>query len=118
MRASSGPMTAAAAQGLLKDGALAGEWARDPGKSSIRLKSRRMWGLGPVNGVFREVTGNGTVSADGEVSGTIAATAASIDTKNTRHDTQLRSADFLASGNHPGSSSPRMVSGRVVRVSP
>jgi len=34
-----------------------------------------MWGLAPVNGVFREVSGNGTVSPDGEVSGTFAAAA-------------------------------------------
>jgi polyisoprenoid-binding protein YceI len=87
--------------GLLKDGALAGEWVLDPRKSSIRLKSRSMWGLVPVNGVFREVSGNGTVSADGEVSGTVTVAAASIDTKNTRRDTHLRSADFFDSGNNP-----------------
>jgi hypothetical protein len=46
-----------------------------------------MWGLAPVKGVFREVSGNGTVSPDGEVSGTVTVTAASIDTKNTRRDT-------------------------------
>ena len=40
-----------------------------------------MWGLAPVNGVFREVSGNGIVSPDGEVSGTVTVTAASIDTR-------------------------------------
>jgi polyisoprenoid-binding protein YceI len=45
--------------------------------------------------------GNGTVSPDGEVGGTITVAAASIDTKNTRRDTHLRSADFFDSGNHP-----------------
>jgi polyisoprenoid-binding protein YceI len=94
-------MTAPVVQALLKDGALAGGWALDPRKSSIGLKSRAMWGLVPVNGVFREVSGNGTVSPDGRVSGTVTVAAASIDTKNTRRDTHLRSADFFDSGHNP-----------------
>jgi polyisoprenoid-binding protein YceI len=101
MQASSGQMTAPALQALLKDGALAGKWTLDPRTSSIRLKSRAMGGLARVNGVFREVSGNGTVFPDGEVSGTLTVAAASIDTKNTRRDTHLRSADFFDSGNYP-----------------
>jgi polyisoprenoid-binding protein YceI len=93
-------MTAPQVQARLRDGSLAGEWVLDPHKSSIRLKSRSMWGLSPVNGVFREVSGTGTVSPDGEVSGTITVTAASVDTKNARRDTHLRSADFFDSANH------------------
>ena len=100
MHAPSGHGTAPAMPALLTDGALAGEWVLDPRKSSIRLKSKVM-GLVPVNGVFREVSGSGTVSPDGEVSGTLTVAAASIDTKNTRRDTHLRSADFFDSGNHP-----------------
>jgi polyisoprenoid-binding protein YceI len=94
-------MTAPALQALLKDGALAGEWVLDPRKSSIRLKSRSIWGLAPVNGVFREVRGTGTVSPTGEVSGAITVAVASIDTKNAQRDTHLRTADFFDSGNHP-----------------
>jgi polyisoprenoid-binding protein YceI len=93
-------MTAPALRTLLMDGALAGAWVLDPRKSSIRLKTKIM-GLVPVNGVFREVSGNGVVSPDGEISGTVTVAAASIDTKNTRRDTHLRSADFFDSGNHP-----------------
>jgi len=100
MQAPSGQSTAPEVRALLADGALAGEWVLDPRESSIRLKSRSM-GLVPVNGVFREVSGNGTIAADGEVSGTVTVGAASIDTKNTRRDTHLRSADFFDSGNHP-----------------
>ena len=100
MQAPSEHMTAPV-QALLTDRALAGEWALDPRRSSIRLKSRSMWGLVPVNGVFREVRGHGTVSADGRVSGTVAVAAASIDTRNTRRDTHLRSADFFESNSHP-----------------
>ena len=100
MQALSGQPTAPEVRALLADGALAGEWALEPRESSIRLKSKVM-GLIPVNGVFREVSGNGAVSPDGEVSGTVTVAAASIDTKNTRRDAQLRSADFFDSGNHP-----------------
>jgi polyisoprenoid-binding protein YceI len=88
-------------QALLKDGNLAGEWVLDPVKSRIGLKSRIMWGLAPVNGVFRKVSGNGTVRADGTANGTVTVAAASIETKNTRRDTHLRSADFFDSGNYP-----------------
>ena len=98
MQAPSGHMTAPVVRALLTDRTLAGEWALDPRTSSVRLKSRAMWGLVPVNGVFREVSGNGTVSPDGRVSGTVTVAAASIDTKNTRRDTHLRSADFFDSG--------------------
>jgi polyisoprenoid-binding protein YceI len=100
MQAPSGQMTAPALQALLKDGALAGEWVLDPRRSSIRLKSKVM-GLVPVSGVFRQVSGNGTVSPDGGVSGTVTVAAASIDTNNTRRDTHLRSADFFDSDNYP-----------------
>ena len=93
-------MTAPALLDLLKGGTLTGEWVLDPTNSSVRLKSKSM-GLIPVNGVFREVSGNGTISPDGEVSGTVTVAAASIDTKNTRRDTHLRSADFFDSDNHP-----------------
>jgi polyisoprenoid-binding protein YceI len=98
MQAPSGQTTAAV---MLTDGDLVGEWVLDPRKSSIRLKTRSMWGLAPVKGVFREVSGNGTVSSDGQVSGTVTVAAASIDTKNARRDTHLRSADFFDVANNP-----------------
>ena len=100
MQALSGQSVAPEVRALLADGALAGEWVLDPRESSIRLKSRSM-GLIPVNGVFRDVSGNGAIAAGGEVSGTVTVAAASIDTKNTRRDAHLRSADFFDSGNHP-----------------
>jgi polyisoprenoid-binding protein YceI len=101
MQAPSGHITAPALQALLEDGTLVGEWALDPHRSSIRLKSRSIWGLVPVNGVFREVSGIGTVWPDGQVSGAVTVAAASIDTKNTRRDTHLRSADFFDIDSHP-----------------
>jgi polyisoprenoid-binding protein YceI len=101
MRAPSGQTTTPARPALLKDGALAGEWALDRSASTIRLKSKSVWGLVPVNGVFRQVSGHGTVSPDGAVSGTVTVAAASIDTKNAQRDKHLRSADFFDSDNHP-----------------
>jgi polyisoprenoid-binding protein YceI len=101
MQTPTGQVTASAVRALLTDGALAGAWVLDPRKSSIRLTSKSIGGLVRVNGVFREVSGNGIVSPDGEVGGTVTVAAASIDTKNTRRDTHLRSADFFDSGNHP-----------------
>jgi polyisoprenoid-binding protein YceI len=94
-------MTAPPVRALLADGALAGDWVLDPRASSIRLRSRSMWGLAPVNGVFREVSGHGTVSADGGVSGTVTVAAASIETRNPRRDKHLRSADFFDCGSNP-----------------
>ncbi len=100
MQAPSGQMTAPALQALLQDGDLAGAWALDPRRSSIRLKSKLI-GLVGVTGVFRQVSGNGAVFPDGKVSGTLTVAAASIDTSNTRRDRHLRSADFFDSNNYP-----------------
>ena len=93
--------TAPALQQLLNDAALAGEWILDPSRSTVSLKNRSLGGLARVHGVFRQITGNGTVSPAGQVSGALTVVAASIDTKNARRDRHLRSADFLDSGNHP-----------------
>lgn len=99
--ASPGQLTSAALQSLLEDGKLAGSWTLDASRSEVRLKSRSMWGLVPVTGVFGAVTGNGKVSAAGEVSGTISVAARSVDTKNKKRDEHLRSADFFDVANHP-----------------
>ena len=60
-----------------------------------------MWGMVSVKGVFREVTGSGTVSAAGDVAGTVTVAAASIDTKMKKRDEHLRSADFFDVANTP-----------------
>jgi polyisoprenoid-binding protein YceI len=99
--APTGQVTASALQAMLKDAALAGSWTLDSSRSSVGLRSKSMWGLAPVKGTFREVAGNGTVSPDGQVSGTITVAAASIDTNNKKRDTHLRSAEFFDSDTHP-----------------
>jgi polyisoprenoid-binding protein YceI len=99
--APSGQLTSSELQALIQDGNLAGSWTLDTARSEVRLKSKSMWGLAPVKGVFREVTGNGTVSAAGDVTGTITVAARSVDTKNKKRDEHLRSADFFDAANHP-----------------
>lgn len=91
----------AAPHALAQDGTLAGSWILDPARSQVRLQSRHTWGLLPVRGVFRQVTGNGTVTAAGQVTGTLTVAAGSIDTKNKMRDKDLRSAKLFDIANHP-----------------
>jgi polyisoprenoid-binding protein YceI len=97
----SGQPASSALGELLRDGQLAGSWTLDPARSQVRLKTRHTWGLRPLHGVFRQVTGHGTVTASGEVSGVITVAASSIDTKNPIRDRHLRSADFFHVATHP-----------------
>ena len=99
--AASGQLTSPALQALLQDGSLAGSSVQAPARSQVRLKTRHTWGLLPLSGVFSQVSGNGTVTAAGDASGVITVAAESIDTKNSRRDTHLRSADFFDVANHP-----------------
>jgi polyisoprenoid-binding protein YceI len=98
--APSAQTTASDLEELLNGAELAGEWILDPSLSSVSLKNR-VWGITTVSGVFRQVNGAGTVSPTGEVSGAITVDAASVDTKITRRDNHLRSADFFDSANYP-----------------
>jgi len=99
--APSGQLTSPALQALLQDGKLAGSWTIDPTRSRVRLQTRHTWGLRPLHGAFRQVTGNGAVTADGDASGVITVAAGSIDTKNPIRDKHLRSADFFDIATHP-----------------
>jgi polyisoprenoid-binding protein YceI len=85
----------------LAGGALAGDWTLDPGRSTATLKSRSVWGLVPVNGVFRDLEGGGSVSPTGEATGQLAVATGSLDTKNAKRDTHLRSDDFFLSEKYP-----------------
>jgi polyisoprenoid-binding protein YceI len=90
-----------ALQTQLASRSLAGSWTLDPGRSTARLRARHMWGLAPVNGYFRVLTGGGTVSPAGDITGRIALATESVDTKNAMRDTHLRGADFLFSEKYP-----------------
>jgi len=93
--------TSAELRAQLQGGRLAGSWRLDPSRSQVRLKSRSVWGLVPVTGVFRVISGNADVSPAGEVTGTIVVAARSVDTNNEKRDVHLRSADFFDVENHP-----------------
>lgn len=86
---------------LLQDGKLTGSWTLDAARSEVRLETRHTWKLLPLHGIFREVTGNGTITAAGAASGVITVGAASIYTKNPTRDKHLRSADFFDVAKHP-----------------
>ena len=88
-------------QALLADGKLAGAWTLDRAKSSVGLRSKSVWGLVKVNGVFGQVTGAAVISAAGEATGTITVAAASIDTGVKKRDDHLRSADFFDAAKYP-----------------
>ena len=88
-------------QARVQDGTFAGEWALDASRSEVLLETKHSWGLRPVHGVFRQVTGNGTVTTGGQVTGTIVIAAASIDTKSTMRDKDLRSAKVFDVSQHP-----------------
>ena len=96
-----GQLTASALQALLQDGTLTGSWTLDPARSQVLLQSRHTWGLLPLHGVFRQVTGHGTVTAAGQDTGTLTIAAGSIDTKNKMRDKDLRSAKVFDTANHP-----------------
>jgi polyisoprenoid-binding protein YceI len=96
-----GQLTSSALQALIEDGTLTGSWTMDPARSEVRLESRHTWGLRPVHGIFRQVAGNGTVTAAGQVTGTLTVAAGSIDTKNKMRDKDLRSAKIFDIASHP-----------------
>jgi polyisoprenoid-binding protein YceI len=93
--------TDAGPQAQLANGSLAGAWTLDPAQSAVAFASRSIWGLVPVRGVFTEVTGHGTITPDGEVTGQIEVSTGSLDTKNAKRDEHLRSADFFLSEEFP-----------------
>ena len=86
---------------VLTDPASTGTWTLVPERSSIKFSSRTLWGLVPVNGRFPDVTGEGTVGADGAVSGRLQIRAASVKTGIGKRDEHLCSPDFFDATNCP-----------------
>ncbi|MFJ7344997.1 YceI family protein [Streptomyces sp. NPDC101110] len=78
-----------------------GQWQLDATASAVGIRHRTMWGLVTVKGAFGVLGGHGEVRADGSAVGTLTLDVASLDTKNAKRDTHLRSEHFLDAGHHP-----------------
>jgi polyisoprenoid-binding protein YceI len=85
----------------LRAGEFVGTWVLDAARSEVRFKSRYLWGLVPVKGKFRQVSGNASVSVAGDVIGMISVAAASVDTNDEKRDELLRSANLLDAAKYP-----------------
>lgn len=90
-----------AAQNPLTDPQLAGAWTLDPGRSSIRFTARTLWGLVPVHGRFTDVTGEGRLTAGGQLSGRLVIRTDSVRTGIGMRDHHLKAADFFDAERFP-----------------
>jgi polyisoprenoid-binding protein YceI len=88
-------------EALVQDGTLTGSWTLDTVRSEVLLESRHTWGMLRVRGTFRQVRGNGTVTAEGQVAGSLTVVAGSIETKNKMRDKDLRSAKIFDIASYP-----------------
>ena len=88
-------------QTLLTDPTLTGTWTLDPERSSIRFTSKTLWGLIPVNGRFTDVTGEGVITAGGQLSGRLVIRADSVRTGIGMRDHHLRAPDFFDAERFP-----------------
>jgi polyisoprenoid-binding protein YceI len=77
-----------------------GTWHVDPQASSLTFSARGAFGLVPVHGTFNAYEGELVVDGR-DVHGELRIHAATLDTKNDKRDTHLRSADFFHVAEHP-----------------
>ena len=90
-----------------------GDWELDRERTSIEFHTKALW-VFPAKGTFRPLEGSGTVTADGGITGTLVIDAASVDTKNKKRDTHLRTADFFEVERFP-TITYEATSGRMVK---
>jgi polyisoprenoid-binding protein YceI len=79
---------------------LAGTWTLDTKSTSIEFHTKAVWVL-PVRGTAKAIEGGGTITSDGQLSGTLVIDAASIDTKNRKRDEHLKTSDFFEVATFP-----------------
>jgi polyisoprenoid-binding protein YceI len=85
----------AGVQDLLGNPTSVGVWSVDPDRSTIGFKCRSMWGLVPVKGRFKELSGDGQITDGKTAFGRVDLKAASLDTKIRKRDEHLRSEEFF-----------------------
>lgn len=78
-----------------------GNWRLDPTRTELAFHSPTFWGFAHVKGVFTEVQGAAEAVADGNVTGRLTISAASVNTGIGRRDKHLRSADFFDAVRYP-----------------
>jgi polyisoprenoid-binding protein YceI len=78
-----------------------GTWALDAAHSSAAFRHKTIWGLGTVRGTFSDLAGSAQILTDGSARGRLDIGAASLNTKNAKRDTHLKSADFFNAQAHP-----------------
>lgn len=77
-----------------------GTWQVDPSASEVKFAARGVFGLVPVHGSFGAF--DGTLEIEGtEARGELRIEAATLDTKNAKRDTHLRSRDFFEVDKYP-----------------
>jgi len=89
-------------QNLAREIPQLGRYQIDAGGSSVRFRTRHMFGLAPVRGRFAFRAGTVDVAeplTESRIHAEIE--SASFRTRNPMRDTQVRSAGFLAAGEHP-----------------
>src|SRR5690242_10101606 len=93
--------TVPAAATYLEAQTATGRWTLDPSATEVHFHTTSMWGLAKVHGQFMTVTGDGTVDADGNATGTLTIEASSLTTKIKTRDKHLRSAAFFEVNRYP-----------------
>ncbi len=85
------------------DRAVAGPstWSLDAAHSSAAFRHKTIWGLVTVRGTFSDLAGRAEILPDGSARGRVDIGAASLNTKNAKRDTHLKSADFFDAQAHP-----------------
>jgi polyisoprenoid-binding protein YceI len=74
-------------------------WRLDPERSSVEFNARAVWGIVTVKGRFSRFQGTLDFSSTPAIELTIEAD--SLDTRNEKRDTHLRSPDFFGVEQHP-----------------
>jgi polyisoprenoid-binding protein YceI len=86
---------------LIVDRLPEGAWHVDPHGSEVVFKTRAMFGLLPVTGVFEDFSGDLVVDAEGGARGRLVVQTASINSGIGKRDTDLRSASYFNTARYP-----------------